>query len=441
MMSRMIVRANALCGVMAWLMALPAAAQDDFERPPISYGATPPRNAIEALQSRLDSGAARLEHDERTGYLASVLAALDVPISSQTLVFSKTSLQQARISPRNPRALYFNDDVYIGYVRSGEVVEVSVADPALGAVFYTLSQAPAEKPRFIRESDDCLQCHGSSQTRGVPGHVVRSVYPDSAGQPIFAAGSHRIDHTSPVKDRWGGWYVTGKAGSGSHLGNAVYRRDPGAESTEMRGLARLDLAPDDRFDADGYLAATSDIVALSVLAHQASAHNVLTRAGFDVRTALHREAALNRELGEPADRRWPSTDTVLAAAAESLMASFLFCDEPPLEGPLEGTTKFAAEFKARGPADASGRSLRDLDLDCRLLKHPCSYLIYTASFDSLPAELRARFWRRMDEVLSGRDDARTYAHLSAADRRAIREILVDTKPEARAMLAGDPREQ
>lgn len=165
----------------------------------------PPRRGTPSKRSRHGSTAARLEHEERTGYLASVLAALDVPVSSQTLVFSKTSLQQARISPRNPRALYFNDDVYIGYVRSGEVVEVSVADPALGAVFYTLSQSPVEAPRFIRESDDCLQCHGSSQTRGVPGHIVRSVYPDAGGQPIFSAGSHRIDHTSPVKDRWGGW--------------------------------------------------------------------------------------------------------------------------------------------------------------------------------------------------------------------------------------------
>jgi hypothetical protein len=445
MVSKAVMLANAVCvvsGAVAWLgTAALAAAQEDFERPPISYGTTTPRNAVETLQTRLDSGAARLEHDGRTGYLASLLAALDVPASSQTLVFSKTSLQQARITPRNPRALYFNDDVYIGYVRSGEVVEVSVADPELGAVFYTLAQAPAEKPRFIRQSDDCLQCHGSSQTRGVPGHVVRSVYPDSGGQPIFSAGSHRIDHTSPAKDRWGGWYVTGKTGAGSHLGNAIFRRDPGAESTEMRGLARLDLVPDDRFDAEGYLAATSDIVALSVLAHQAAAHNVLTRAGFDVRTALHREAALNRELGGPADRRWPSTDTVLAAAAESIVACFLFCDEAPLEGPIEGTTRFAAEFTARGPVDSAGRSLRDLDLDSKLLEHQCSYLIYTASFDALPEELRARFWQRMDDVLSGRDDSRTYAHLSAADRRAIREILVDTKPEARARLGGDAREQ
>jgi hypothetical protein len=132
---------------------------------------------------------------------------------------------------------------------------------------------------------------------------------------------------------------------------------------------------------------------------------------------------------------------VLAAAAESIVACFLFCDEAPLDGPIEGTTRFAAEFTARGPADSAGRSLRDLDLKSRLLAHPCSYLIYTASFDSLPDELRERFWQRMDDVLSGRDDSRTYAHLSAADRRAIREILVDTKPEARARLGGDAREQ
>lgn len=418
-------------------VAVVARAEDDFERPPILYSASTPDNVVSRLQARLDAGESRLDWEERTGWLPSVLAALDVPVSSQTLVFSKTSLQQSRIGPRNPRALYFNDDVYVGYVRSGEVVEVSVADPLLGTVFYALEQAPAERPRFVRRTDDCLLCHGGSQTRGVPGHVVRSVYPSASGQPIFSAGSHRVDHSTPLADRWGGWYVTGRHGGQRHLGNVTYRSRPErGDDSDTSGLNVTDLA--DRFGASGYLAPHSDLVALSVLAHQAAAHNVLTRASFDSRAALHREAALNRDLGQAEGTRWPSTDTVLDGAATALVECFLFCDEAPLAGPIAGTTDFAAEFRAEGPADARGRSLRDLDLERRLLRHPCSFLVYSASFDALPDEVRERFWKRMDAALSPSDPGPRFAHLSAADRRAIREILAATKPGAPASWSGSP---
>lgn len=405
----------------------PAAAIDDFERPPISYSASRPDNAVERLQARLDAGGIELPYDARCGYLPGVLDALGVPRSSQTLVFSKTSLQMQKIGPRNPRALYFNDDVYVGYVRSGDVVEVSVADPALGTVFYTLDQQQIDRPKFVRQTEDCLICHGGSQTRGVPGHVMRSVYPDPRGQPLFSAGSHRVDHTTPFESRWGGWYVTGSHGAATHLGNITYRERPsGNAPDDTSGLNVASL--DDRFDDEGYLAPHSDLVALMVLAHQANAHNVIARASFDARTAIHREAALNRELGEPEGHRWPSTNTVLDAAAAALVECFLFCDEPRLAAPIAGTSGFAEEFAATGPRDARGRSLREFDLQGRVFRHPCSFLVYSESFDALPEELRQRFWKRMDAALAGPETAGTFAHLSADDRAAIREILAATKP-------------
>jgi len=413
----------------AALLPVAALAVDEFEQAPIGYSAGTPDNPVSRLQARLDRGDAHLAWEERTGWLTSVLAALDIPVSSQTLVFSKTSLQQARIGPRNPRALYFNDDVYVGYVRGGEVMEVSVADPDLGTVFYTLEQAPAETPRFTRRTEDCLLCHGGSQTRGVPGHLVRSVYPAAGGQPIFSAGSHRVDDSTPLADRWGGWYVTGRHGEQRHLGNVTYTARPrDAADLDPAGQNVTDLAG--RFSPGGYPAATSDLVALSVLAHQAAAHNVLTRASFDVRAALHREAALNRDLGEPPGHRWPSTDTVLDSAAAALVDCFLFRHEAPLAGTIEGTTPFAAEFAADAPRDAAGRSLKELDLSRRLLRHPCSHLVHSASFASLPAELRGRFWQRMEEALADGAPAEGFAHLSADDRRAIRGILAATVPGA-----------
>ena len=218
----------------AWigLAVAPLAAMDSFEQPPISYSKTQPSNVVAELQDRLARGDAHLAFDEATGYLRSVLDVLRVPVSSQTLVFSKTSLQQRHITPKNPRALYFNDEVYVGFVRGGDVLEISVADPTLGTVFYTLDQELNEHPTFVRQTDDCLICHGGPQTRGVPGHIVRSVYADRSGQPIFSAGSHRVDDSTPLADRWGGWYVSGRHGDA----RGSPRSSPRREQPTARGV-------------------------------------------------------------------------------------------------------------------------------------------------------------------------------------------------------------
>src|SRR5262245_40401818 len=193
----------------------------DFEQQPIRYSQSLPDNRVSRLIDRVATGEAQLLHEEKLGYLPSLLAALDVPISSQMLVFSKTSLQRQRIAPRTPRALYFADDVFIGFCQQGDVLEISAADPQLGTVFYTLDQRDESKPRFLRQTDNCLICHGSSQTKDVPGHLIRSVFTQPSGLPILSAGTHRIDHTSPLNERWGGWYVTGTHGEQKHLGNLI----------------------------------------------------------------------------------------------------------------------------------------------------------------------------------------------------------------------------
>ena len=403
--------------------AVPA---QDFEHEPINYATATPDNPISQLQARLDNGSDQLKCDDRVGYLKSVLESLQVPISSQTLVFSKTSLQRHKITPRTPRALYFRDDVYVGFCQNGEMLELSVADPHLGAVFYTLDQEPTQKPKFMRQADNCLICHGSSHTRGIPGHLIRSVYTDGAGFPVLAMGTHRIDHTSPISQRWGGWYVTGTHGNQNHLGNLIvngkHEREPvengaGQNVTDLNG----------RFKTTAYLSPHSDLVALMVLEHQTEAHNLLTRANFQTREALYSEARLNKELHEPDGHRWDSTTTRIRNSCESLVKYLLFCDEISLTAPLQGTTAFAEEFTALGPRDSQGRSLRDFDLQRRIFKYPCSYLIYSRSFDALPTEARDLVYRRLWDVLTGADQGKAFSHLSEADRTAIREILIATK--------------
>src|SRR4051812_3853532 len=153
-----------IAAVCAAVIAAPAAASD-LDRPPINYAKAPADNAVSRLQQRVVTGKAKLTFDDDHGYLKSVLKELNVPVSSQVLVFSKTSLQRDKISPKTPRALYFNDDVYVGSCLRGDVMEFAAADPNLGTVFYTLDQEPAERPKFTRHTDNCLICHGSPVSR------------------------------------------------------------------------------------------------------------------------------------------------------------------------------------------------------------------------------------------------------------------------------------
>lgn len=422
--------------VAAVLLGVPAGgfsafAADYFEREPVNYSAAKPQNVVSRLQKQIESGRARFEFDGRWGYLRSLLHALNVPESSQMLVFSKTSFQRQRIAPRTPRALYFNDDVYVGYCCDGDVMEISAADPNLGAVFYTLDQERIDKPRIARQTDSCLQCHASSQTQGVPGFVIRSVYSDAAGFPILGSGTFHIDQTSPLKNRWGGWYVTGTHGKQKHLGNLIVTGKQTPEETDnSAGMNVTSLAG--RFNGTNYLAGSSDVVALMVIEHQTTAHNLITAANFQTRLALAREAALNRELKQPTAYRWESTTSRIKAVGEALVKYLLFSEEAALTEPIRGTTSFASDFAARGPRDKRGRSLRDFDLKRRLFKYPCSYLVYAPAFDALPNAVKKYVSQRLGEILSGADTSPEFAGLSPADRQAIVEILKETKPQLAA---------
>jgi hypothetical protein len=391
----------------------------------IQYGAAPVHDRVAALQERLRSGKLKPDFHEPHGYLDAVLKALDIPVSSQVLVFSKTSFQAPRISPRMARALYFSDDVYVGWVPGGDVLEFAAHDPQQGVVFYTMDQESGPKPRINRR-DECLQCHASGGTLGVPGLVVRSVFVERSGMPLFQAGGFVTDHRSPLSQRWGGWYVTGTHGSRQHMGNVFAEdrdhpdqldREKGANVTDLKG----------RIDVGNYLGAHSDIVALMVLEHQTRMTNLITRVGYETRMALHEQQAINSALGEPEDKLSDSARRRIDNAAEALLKYMLFADEALLDSPVKGTSAFAKDFEARSPRDRRGRSIRDLDLTRRMFRYPCSYLIYSQAFDSLPGIARDRIYRRLWEVLTGADKTPLFARLTPTDRTAIYEILSETK--------------
>ncbi|HYT90062.1 MAG TPA: hypothetical protein VEL76_15250, partial [Gemmataceae bacterium] len=411
--------------VCAWLLVCPGpAGAVDLDRPPINYSKATPDNAVTALGRKVQSGAVVLKSDENHGYLASLLKHLDIPLSSQVLVFSRTSLQRARIGPKTPRAIYFNDEVTVGFCLRGDVLEIAAADPKIGTAFYTVDQNPAQRGAITRETERCLLCHGSSMNQGFPGHLVRSVSPDRTGEPVFSRGTKRVDHTTPFGDRWGGWYVTGTSGKQTHMGNRLF--DKWSEPAATEGTNVTDLKP--LFTVANYLTPHSDLVALMVLEHQGEGHNRLARANLLTRLALAEQAELNKALGRPVNERSESITRRIQWACEPLVEYLLFSREAPLEGAVAGTSAFAKEFTARGPFASKRRTLREFDLRSRMFRYPLSYLVYSRSFDGLPAEAKERVYLRLWEVLTGVDQSNQFAHLSPADRQAILEILRETKP-------------
>ena len=381
-----------------------------YEEAPIGYSVQKPADRIAKLQARIASGEVKLKWDEQFGWLPALLDELKVPKSSQMLVFSQTSLQRREINPRNPRAIFFNDDVYIGYIPNAPMMEVSAVDPKLGGVFYSLDQVRQEKPSFVR-NQDCLQCHVSGRTLGVPGHFVRSLQTDGGGEIKAGTDTAEMNHCTPLEERWGGWYVTGQHGAQTHLGNLVGASGFDRHATEpgFRGnLADLTSL----LDTSKYLGPRSDIVALMVLEHQGHMHNYITRLSYETRIMMATYGHIR----------------YLKNQVNAFLRYLLFTEEAPLNEPVKGDAQYVADFTVGALRDSRGRSLRDLDLRTRMFRHPCSFLIYSESFDQIPTPMREHLLQRLHDILTGQDADPQFAKLAASDRQAILEILRETKP-------------
>jgi hypothetical protein len=382
------------------------------EHPAIAYETTPASDAVVRLVRDLESGTRKLDFEPGYGYLRSLLRALDIDMSSQVVAFSKTSLQGNLISPVNPRAVYFNESTAVALPRGG-FIEIATLDPRQGFAFYMLGQQAGERPQLARPKA-CLTCHLSFASLNVPGALVRSVATATGGDTLPFVWNGTTSHRTPTAERWAGWYVTGRSGAVAHLGNALLRADTRATepAPAVSSLASLSA----QVPASRLLTPHSDIAALLTFDHQMHGMNLLVRTGWEVRVA---------QADAPA-----TAGTVAAKMAVDLVDYLLFIDEAPLAGPVGGESGFAAAFARRGPRDRAGRSLRDLDLARRLLKYPCSYLVYSEAFDALPPLARDAVYARLWRVLSGAERGTPrYARLSRGDRQAIIEILRDTKPD------------
>jgi hypothetical protein len=348
-------------------------------------------NPVAALEAKLESGQVTLTYaDDGHGWLESLLKALKISPESQVLPFTRSSLQFDHINPKAPRAVYFNDDVAVGAVHDGGLIEIIANDRQDGLAFYTLETKKTDKPRLVVEAQRCLSCHGMVNT-AAPGWIVANITPMADGTPVFADPAHPFDFTDqtrPFVQRWGGWYVTGSSQAMVHRGNVTAPDISNPyDLPEGRTLPSLS----GRFDLKETLRPTSDIVALMTLEHQ---------TGF-----IDRAAALNVTGSD--------------AALDDLVSYMTYGDEVALPGPVAGNSGFAAEFAARGPRDSQGRSLRDFDLKTRLFRYPLSYMIYSAAFDALKPQIKAKLWRKLYDTLKTRPGGNDAIAIAAATRPGL----------------------
>ena len=404
-----------------------------YERAPIRYHETEPDTKVTRLFRSAEENTFLSKGSDKE-ILRELLIRLDVPVESQVLVFSKTSAQNSRISPKTPRALYFSDDVYVGWVQGGNI-ELASFDARLGIVFHLLRLSgggQSDSPQLVRDQS-CLDCHAGSSNHNIPGLLVRSVYPSESGLPIFEAGTFHTRQNSPISERWGGWYVTGEVENQTHLGNAlasIPNPDAGVAlerfSSSDGGILRLD----DLFDTEPYLnGGGSDVAALMILEHQVGVHNLLAEANLTFQTTSYRHREMQKAFGEPLDAPLSETnERILDSMAEKVLHEMLYANEVEVPAGIEGGAPFQTAFAEKSKKSQEGHSLRDFRLYGRLMKHRCSHLIYSDAFRELPKEMRERILDKLHQILTEPALWPEFAHLGNAERSRIREIVMDTLP-------------
>jgi hypothetical protein len=378
----------------------------DFNAAPHEYQKRQPRDRFSRMMERLQDDP-RLDFSSEKAFVTSFLNILEVPTSSQMLVFSTTSLQLRFISPSNPRAIYFSDDIYVGYI-PGARLEVVSLDPEVGAIFYIFDiPVGGGKMRFER-SDRCMNCHAGEDTGYVPGLVIKSVITAPSGGSLETFRPGQSGHAIPLSERFGGWHVTGRNLPTNHLGNLTGRYLAGV-------LQKIPNEPGQRFDFGKYPAKTSDILAHLIHEHQVGFVNRAIEAGYRTRTALY--------LGS--GKLTDAQEIELDDQARLLTRYLLFADEAVLPaGGIEPDPTFEADFLRGRRASTEGLALKDLDLKTRLFKHRCSHMIYSPVFEGLPAVFKTRVYQRIGKALNGQDQQFTY--LPETERFAIRRILKST---------------
>ncbi|MCA1962719.1 MAG: hypothetical protein LDL31_02095 [Prosthecobacter sp.] len=391
----------------------PDPVQVEFRKPPHDYLTHEAKDRFASVLKKIQSGEVQLDTSDDKAFLTSLLQVLDIPISSQILVFSASSLQSEIINPRNPRALYFNEDTYLGFVPGGKVEVISM-DPTHAAIFYIFDRLrPGGPPPAITRSDKCFNCHAGTATRRVPGLIAESLLPMASGASLETYRRDEQGHQIPLEQRFGGWHLTG----GHHLPQ-THANFMGV-TTGPGKFEKVPAMPGQMWDINRHLLPTSDILPHLVHEHQ---------LGFENRV-FHAAYVMRQLRGSTRGSLPPSAKPQIEKLADELARYILFTDEAKLPpGGIEGDPTFMRDFARNRRPARSGLALKDLDLKTRLLKHRASYMLYTESWQQLPPELKERVYYKMAEGLREQNPSAIGAHIPVPEKLAIRSILKETLP-------------
>lgn len=360
----------ALAAVIALLFCWPSASvgqQIDFTSPLHRYWERVPQDRF----SKVMTANPALDTSGELPFLRSLLKALEIPVSSQLLVYSATSLQSAIVNPYNPRAIYFNDDTSVGFIPGGRI-EISSLDPHAGMVFFIFERLlpPANvAPKFVR-SDRCMNCHADTPSNNLPGLVVHSVAVTNDGSSLRTYRRDEMGHTVSLSQRFGGWHLTGQSGLATSHANLLCRLDGDKLIEQPIPVGKL-------FEITRYPLPTSDILPHLVHEHQVGFLNLVVQAIY-----LHRE----------------NDETQMTALAKKFADYILFANEAKLPPGIVGDAAYARDFQSLGPA--SGKPMRDFDLKARIFKYPASYLILSTPWQAVPPSVRRKIYDHLRPTIT-----------------------------------------
>ena len=396
------------------LSAEDAAAKDhfdyaDLDDPVHAYWTKPLHDPFTSFLKELKAGTVKLDRSSELAFVKSLLRALNISEHSQMLVFSTTSLQLRFISQRNPRAVFFNQSIYLGYIPGGRIEIISL-DPELGGIFYIFDIPKENRPIAPDRSDKCMHCHAKASIGNVPGLVIKSVLPGQRGGSIDSFRRAETGHQIPFSERYGGWHVTGKHSIKEHWGNKIGTLFKGKISTTGN-------LPGQHFDLARYPAKTSDILAHLLAEHQAGFVDRVIECTY--RARAYRKAGGNKLR--------PEHREILKSQAAGLVRYILFADEAKIPPPgIGGDPSLKDDFLSAARYDRSGRSLRDFDLKDHIFKYRCSYMIHSPVFRGMPDWFRKEVYHQLKNALRSGPASRDFTYLTPAEKKAIAEILIAT---------------
>ena len=348
-----------------------------FHESPHDYWNAKRKDPFTKIIPLLHNGQIKLDHSSELNFLKSLLKELNIPESSQLQLFSTTSLQLGLINPSNPRSLYFNESIYIGYIPGGKIEVISI-DPEHGAVFYIFKVPSKKQPLTITPTKRCMNCHADRELSGIPGLIIKSVLPGVNGGSLDSYRTGQPGHDVPYKDRFGGWYITDLLDPADHSNVLGFYKNGTIEKKNVLALQKKSthLFPN----------SNSEVLTHLIFDHQAGFVNRAIKSNYLLRLTQLPDNLDEHQLN-------------FKKSISDLVKYSLFDKEPNLSLKINQNSHFKTDFLITPHKLKTGESLRELDLKTRLFKYRCSFMLFSDFFKNNPPEIKKVVYKEIKQNL------------------------------------------